>query len=250
MTLYMIGLGLNDEKDITVKGLEAVKKCDSIYLESYTSLLQCTVKDLEKFYGKKIIIADRELVEKKAEETILKDAKEKDTAFLVVGDVFGATTHTDIKLRALDAGIKVKVINNTSILNAIGITGLELYKFGKVTSIPFNNKDVETPYEVLEMNKKNGMHTLFLLDLNPKGKKFLTIKDAINYLFKVEKKKNKKLFVDETNCVGCSRLGSEKPTIKFGYAKEILNQDFGKAPYCLIIPGDLHFMEEDALEKF
>ncbi len=36
MALYMVGIGLNDEKDITVKGLEAVKKCDSVYLESYT----------------------------------------------------------------------------------------------------------------------------------------------------------------------------------------------------------------------
>jgi len=37
MTLFMIGLGLNDEKDITVKGLETVKKCDFLYLEDYTS---------------------------------------------------------------------------------------------------------------------------------------------------------------------------------------------------------------------
>jgi diphthine synthase len=41
MTLYMIGLGLADEKDITIKGLEAVKKCDVVYLENYTSKLQC-----------------------------------------------------------------------------------------------------------------------------------------------------------------------------------------------------------------
>ena len=248
--LYMIGIGLNDAKDITVKGLEAVKKCDAVYLESYTSLLQSPKAELEKFYGKKIILADRDLVEKKAESTILKDAKEKNTAFLVIGDVFGATTHTDLKLRAIDAGIKVKVIHNASILNAVGITGLELYKFGKVTSIPFNSKDIETPYEVLEGNKKLKLHTLFLLDLDPKSKKFLTIKEAIEYLLNVEKKNSKKLFIEETPCVGCARLGSDNPTIKFGYAREILKHDFGNPPYCLIVPGDLHFMEEEALEKF
>jgi len=176
MALYMIGVGLNDAKDITVKGLEAVKKCDVVYLESYTSILQCSIKDLEKLYGKKIIAADRNLVEKKAESTILKDAKTKDVAFLVIGDVFGATTHTDLKLRAIDAGIKVNVIHNASILSAVGITGLELYKFGKTTSIPFDNKDIETPYDVLEGNKKLGLHTLFLLDLNPEQKKYLAIK--------------------------------------------------------------------------
>ena len=37
--LYIIGLGLADEKDITVKGLEAVKTCSRIYLEAYTSIL-------------------------------------------------------------------------------------------------------------------------------------------------------------------------------------------------------------------
>jgi diphthine synthase len=35
----LIGLGLGDEKDITVRGLEAVKSCEKIFLESYTSVL-------------------------------------------------------------------------------------------------------------------------------------------------------------------------------------------------------------------
>ena len=243
MALYMIGIGLNDEKDITVKGLEAVKKCDVIYLESYTSLLQCSKEDLEKFYGKEIILADRNLVEKKAEETILKDAKEKDTAFLVVGDVFGATTHTDLKLRAIEAGIKVIIINNASVLNAVGITGLELYKFGKVTSIPFENENVKAPYEVLLSNLDKGLHTLFLLDLSPKDNKFLTIKDAIEFL-------KKQGVTDETKAVACARLGSTSPTIKYGKIDKIKDENYGKAPYCLIIPAKLHFMEEEALEKF
>lgn len=37
--LYIIGLGLGDEQDITLKGLEAVKKCSKVYMEAYTSLL-------------------------------------------------------------------------------------------------------------------------------------------------------------------------------------------------------------------
>ena len=37
--LYVIGLGLSDEKDITVRGLEAVKSCERVYLEAYTSIL-------------------------------------------------------------------------------------------------------------------------------------------------------------------------------------------------------------------
>lgn len=37
--LFLVGLGLGDAKDITVKGLEVVKKCKRVYLEAYTSIL-------------------------------------------------------------------------------------------------------------------------------------------------------------------------------------------------------------------
>ena len=37
--LYLVGLGLADETDITVKGLEIVKQSDRVYLEAYTSIL-------------------------------------------------------------------------------------------------------------------------------------------------------------------------------------------------------------------
>lgn len=37
--LYIVGLGLGDEKDITLKGLEAVRTCEKVYMEAYTSLL-------------------------------------------------------------------------------------------------------------------------------------------------------------------------------------------------------------------
>lgn len=39
MTLFVIGLGLFDEKDITLRALEAVKSSERVYLEAYTSIL-------------------------------------------------------------------------------------------------------------------------------------------------------------------------------------------------------------------
>ena len=240
MVLYMIGIGLNDEKDISVKGLEIIRKCDAVYLESYTSILQCTKEKLENLYKKTIIIANRELVEKKAEQTILKDAKSKDTAFLVIGDPLCATTHVDLMLRLKKAGIKVEVVHNASVVSAVGITGLEVYKFGKITSIPFNNQDVKAPVDVYKMNKKNDLHTLFLLDLDPENNKFLTIKQAVEYLT-ANGVSEDELFV------GCARIGSNNPVIFAGKAKEIAKKDFGSPPYCLIIPAKLHFIEEEAL---
>jgi len=243
MTLYIIGIGLCDEKDITIKGLERVKKSSTVYLETYTSKLQIGIERLEKFYGKKIIPADREIVEKRAEETILKDAATKETAFLVIGDPFSATTHIDIYTRAKDAGIKVEIINNASVLTAIGITGLELYKFGKVTSIPFENKNVKTPYEVYQMNQKNGLHTLFLLDLRPEEDKFMTVNEAIDYLISIGLTK-------ETLCIGCAGLGSKEYELKAANTSELLKKRFTKFPQCLIIPGKLHFVEEEMIERY
>ncbi len=37
--LYLIGLGLSDETDITVKGLAIVRSAARVYLEAYTSIL-------------------------------------------------------------------------------------------------------------------------------------------------------------------------------------------------------------------
>jgi len=249
MPIYFIGLGLNNEKDITVNGLEAVKKCDLVYLENYTSVLNCSKADLEKFYGKKIILANRKMVENDDNEIII-NSKTKNVAFLVAGDSLAATTHIDLYLRAKKEGIKCVIIHNSSILTSVGVTGLQLYKFGKTTSIPLENENVEAPYDVLKGNLSLGLHTLFLLDLKPEEDKFMKIGDAIRYLLKVELKRNEKIFSEKTLCVGCARVGSETQAIKFGTAKELLKFDFGKPVHCLIVPGKMHFVEEEALSMY
>ncbi|MDP4012815.1 MAG: diphthine synthase [Candidatus Nanoarchaeia archaeon] len=234
--LYLIGIGLNDEKDITVKGLEAVKTCDKVYLESYTSRLSCSKEDMESFYGKEVILADRALVEDGSK--ILKEAKEKNVALLVIGDVFGATTHVEIYIEAKKQEIPIQVIHNASVLNAVGITGLSLYKFGKVTTIPLENKNIKSPYEVYLKNKELGLHTLFLLDI--KENQLMTTDEAAEYLGRMG-------IPRETKCVAVGGLGSNDPDIRY---VTLDNAVVNKYPQCLIIPGELHFKEEEALEFF
>ena len=246
MTLYLIGLGLADQKDISVKGLEIVKSCDLIYLESYTSLLQRSKECLEQFYGKKVFLAAREFTEQKTKK-IINEAKTKTVAFLIVGDPFSATTHIELFRQAKENNVEVKIINNASILTAVGITGLQLYKFGKITSIPFDNPNLETPYLVLKENLSLGLHTLFLLDLKPEENRFMAANEAIKILENIELKKKEKIITDDTLVVGCARLGSDNYLIKAGRLSEIKLQDFGNPPHCLIIPGKLHFIEEEML---
>jgi diphthine synthase len=243
MALYIIGLGLHDQKDITLKGLELIKKSDEVFIEYYTSKLACSIKELEELYGKKVNIADRKFIEILSDEKIVKPALEKNISVLVIGDPFSATTHIDLMQRAKKTGVHVEIVNNASVLNAVGITGLELYKFGKVTSIPFGNENIKTPIDVFNINKNVGMHTLFLLDLNPKENKYMTINEAITYLIKNG--------VDENlTAIGLAELGSNSAIIKSATLKKLKDLIFDKFPQCLIIPGNLHFMEEEMLEYY
>ena len=119
----MIGLGLSDEKDITIKGLEAVKSSEYVYLEMYTAILMIINERLSKFFDKEVIVADREFVESGC-EIMIEQAKTSNVSFLVVGDPFCATTHTDLYLRCIERGVEIKVIHNASIVNAMGCCGL------------------------------------------------------------------------------------------------------------------------------
>lgn len=166
MVLFLIGLGLGDEKDITVRGLECVKSCKMLYLEYYTSVLGINKDKLEEFYGVPIIVADREMVESQAEQ-IYKEAGESNIGFLVVGDPLCATTHVDLILRAKCLGIKVEVIHNTSVMGAVASCGLPLYQYGYTVSIPFfeENWKPSSFYERIKYNQAGGMHTLCLVDI-------------------------------------------------------------------------------------
>jgi len=264
MTLHMIGLGLSDEKDITVKGLETVKKSDYLYLEHYTSIMpKCNREKLEDYYGKSINIASRTLVEQHAEE-MLDKAKDFEVAFLVVGDVFGATTHTDLMIRAKEKNIKVNIINNTSILNAVGNVGLELYKFGKTTSMVFfeENWKPKNVYEAIKDNQTIGLHTLILLDIKiaePTREsikknielnlppRFMTVNQALKQLMELEEMEGKGLITEDTMVIGCARINNSDEQIIYGPIKELLKKEFGEPVHCLIVPGKLHFVEEEAL---
>lgn len=266
MPLYLIGLGLSDERDITLKGLEAVKKCERLYLESYTSILMVPQEQLEEFYGKKLIIADRDMVETGSDD-ILEGAEEKSIGFLVVGDPFGATTHTDLILRAREKNIEVKVIHNASIMNAIGSCGLQLYNFGQTISIVFFTETwrPDSFYDKIMENTKLGLHTLCLLDIKVKeqsvenllkGKKiyepprYMSINTAIEQLLEVEENRKQQAYTKDTLCVGMARVGCDDQRIIAGTMEELKDIDFGKPLHSFIIAGKMHILEADMLKFY
>ena len=248
--LYIIGLGLEPNcKDLTIKGLEALKKSDIIYFEGYTANINYNFSYLKKMCGKDVVPLSREDVEVK--NLPVEEAEKKVISFLVPGDPLFATTHKEVIVECVKRKIDWEVINAPSILTVCGKTGLSLYKFGRVVSVPFVDKAKgylpTTPYLYLKKNFENDLHTLVLLDIG------MSPNEAIEILISMERKanmegeekesffKNKKLFV-------CSRMNHADESISYLKVEDLKNHEFGKGPHCLIFPANMEFHEEEFLK--
>jgi len=249
--ITFIGLGLNDETDISLKGLIEIKKSDKVYAEFYTAKLFGTnIKNIENQFNKEIIILKREEVEKGDE--IINDAKENHIVFLSCGDSMAATTHLDLRLRAINEGIKTNIIHGSSIFTAVpGLLGLQNYKFGRTTTIAYPEDDYFpiSPYKIIKKNMEIGMHSLVLLDIQVDKNKFMSANEGIKIFEEFERKIGDGIFNDESLICVVARAGSSNPIIKADYLKKLKNEDFGLPLHTLVVPGTLHFLEIEALEK-
>ncbi|KAH8804671.1 tetrapyrrole methylase [Xylogone sp. PMI_703] len=273
--LYLIGLGLSDETDITVRGLEIVRKASRVYLEAYTSILLVDKTVLEKYYGREVIVADREMVES-ASDDILNDAQNVDVAFLVVGDPFGATTHTDLVLRARSLSIQVSTIPNASIMSAIGATGLQLYNFGQTVSMVFFTETWKPAsfYDRIRENRNIGLHTLVLLDIKVKeqslenmarGRKiyepprYMTVGQCARQMLEIEEIKQEEgdgqggVYGEESLAIGAARVGGKTEKFVSGTLKQLCDADeiLGGPLHSLVLLGRrVHELESDYVREY
>ncbi|KAI8958330.1 Diphthine synthase [Daldinia sp. FL1419] len=267
--LYLVGLGLSDEKDITVKGLEIVKKASRVYLEAYTSILLVDQSVLENYYGRSIVVADREMVESNSEE-ILRDAHTEDVAFLVVGDPFGATTHTDLVLRARELSIPVQTVPNASIMSGIGATGLQLYNFGQTVSMVFflDNWRPASFYDRIKENRSIGLHTLVLLDIKVKEQslenmargrriyeppRYMTVGQCAQQMLEIEEEKKEGVYGPESLAIGAARVGGKTEKFVAGTLQELCDADEALGPplHSLVLLGKrAHELERDYAREF
>ena len=249
--LTFIGLGLYSAEDVSLKGLKAIKSADRVYMESYTSrLMGSGAADMERVFGKRPEVLRREDVEVKRE--FIEEARTMDIAFLTAGDPMVATTHSEIRLDALKRGIDVRIIHGASIITAAaGLLGLQAYKFGKIGSIPYPEENFRptTPYKVLLDNMRMGLHTLFLLDIKENGR-YMGPSEAIGLLLDMGKELGDDAFNGESLVCAVSRAGSDMPGIWCGSAEDSFGRDFGDPLHCIVVPGKMHFMEEEALDFF
>jgi len=237
--LIFVGMGLWDEKDITYKGLEIARRSDEVYIEFYTSKLMGTNLDkIEKFIGRKIKMLERSDLEEKS-RWIVERAKDRTVTILTPGDPMIATTHSSLRLEAEKRGIKTKIVNAGSIINAVcSLTGLHNYKFGKSATVSWMKSRV--PLNVIMQNLSINAHTLLFLDLHPKP---MTIRDAVNILLDTGD-------VGELFAVGIARAGSENPVVRCDKLERLKSYKFGDPLHVIVVLAKLHFMEYECLRVF
>jgi diphthine synthase len=251
--LTFVGLGLYDERSITVEGQEALRDADRAYAEFYTSrLVGTTVEALEAYHGREIEVRDRAGVERHPED-IVDAAASEDVVFLTAGDTMISTTHVDLRLRAHERGVDTRVVHGVTAQSAAaGLTGLQNYRFGKAVTLPFpyaHGADGVPPSVTasIEANRERGLHTLVYLDIkvgDVPGKageedEFMTGDAAASLLSEW----------DDVLGVVVARAGSPDPVVAADRLSALAARTFGGPLHMLVIPGTLHHLEADALRE-
>ena len=240
--IYLIGLGIGSELDISLHGAETCRNVKEVYAELYTDRWPGNLKRLERLIKKSITLINRRNMEEEVKQ-LVKLGKNTDIAVLVPGDPLSATTHLNVLMEARRQKVKTEIIHSSSILTAVAETGLSLYNFGKTVTVVRPSKEYAPTsfYDAAVQNRKLGMHTLFLLDVD------MDTGEAIEILMKIEQKKKQGLIDSDKYFIAASWLGTQKSTVLYDKALELLKKPL-EPPAVLILPGKMHFTEEEFLK--
>ncbi|MDZ7731052.1 MAG: diphthine synthase [Natrialbaceae archaeon] len=245
--LTFVGLGLYDEHSVTLAGQDAIQRADRVVAEFYTSrLVGTTIDRLEAEHDTSIEVRDRSSVEQTPDD-ILDDAEEKDVVFCTGGDPMISTTHVDLRLRARERDIPTRIVHGvTAQTAASSLTGLQNYRFGPATTLPFPDGHGADglPTSVtatLEANRERGLHTIVYLDIDATEERFMTADVAASLLAE--------RYPDLVGVV-VGQAGSPEPTVVGGQMPELSDVSAGEPLHLLVVPGTVHLLEADALAAF
>ena len=246
--LWFVGLGISGFKSIPIEALDILSKADIVYLEQFTSPIgKSDLTKIKNATKGEFKLAKRWLVEDGSE--ILENAKKKKVVLLAYGDPYIATTHIELRTRAIEEKIKTHSIHaSSSLTSMIGECGLQFYKVGRIATIMSEMKSLTTPYYVIYKNIIEGNHTVLLLEYNQDKDFFLDPKDALEGLLETEKGQRRNVISLSSYAIVASRIGFKDQKIISGKISSLKKIDFGKPPHTVIISGRLHFTESDALK--
>lgn len=247
--LYLIGTGLKPNH-LTLEAQTAVKDCSQVYLEYYTSrLAEENKSELEKKLGKKIELLNRSQTENGLTK-LVSDAKQKNIAVLVIGNPLIATTHIEFLLEAQKQSVALAVVPGISILDLIPQTGLDAYKFGRISTIVFQeaNYSPDSFFDFIQSNYKNGLHSLCLLDIRAENEQLMAIPHAVEILEKIASQKKQSWF-SNTVLIGTAGLSHIGQQIIVGNPSELKKAEFSRFPQSLIVCGKLNEKETQTLQQ-
>jgi len=245
--LTFVGLGLYDDRSITLQGRDALREADRVFAERYTSrLVGASFADVEAAHDIEIEIRPRAGVEQDP-EPILDAAEDGDAVFCTAGDTMISTTHVDLRLRAHERGIDTRIVHGTTAAAAASsLTGLQNYRFGKATTLPFETSHggegvPQSVIETIEANRERGLHTLVFLDIKvgDDREEYMTGAAAAELLATD--------WEEDALGVIVARAGSPDPVVTAEALDTLADIDFGDPLHMLVIPGELHYIERDAL---
>ena len=276
--LVLIGMGPGKFSSMTIEAKQAAMECDSLHYEAYTALWPQDQLDLLEAECGEITKVMRPEIE--SPKLLLELAKSSLVGLLVVGDPLQATTHVDLQLQAVEAGIECIVFHGISITTIVtGALGLSNYKFGRQTTLtyPYGGWIATSPLEVIAMNMGLGHHTLALLDLDPTGagtgqQKPMMPSDAVESMvsmidklkinfdgfldespydvFKVESLKTiLEMPLNQFRVILCSDMGTPSQNI-ISTNLEALSQINGGNMNCLVFLGNTSEVEVKALLRW
>jgi diphthine synthase len=248
--LYIVGAGLSSDL-VTLRGIRILKGSDVVFMDSYTSIL--TNSDLESIIGKRIIKLRRADLEERFEDVLFKPVLQGlNVALIVPGNPLDATTHVSLVVEAYRRNIAFEVVPAPGIIpNALSMSGLMVYKIGKITTLtyPKNGSLSDYPYDVIKDNDLRNLHTVLLLEIDVENDVVMDIRDAVDILLKLEDMRMEGVISIDRKAVAVSGLGGPNQRICFNSLDKLKTLPEHSGPHTLVLTSPkLHFMEEEALK--
>lgn len=246
--LWFIGLGISGADGLGADAIKVLKNVDIVFLEVFTSpIARSQLTKIRKLVKGELKTASRWMVEDG--KTILNEAKNRKVALLSYGDPFIATTHIELRVRAILEKIKTRTIHAASAIpSLIGECGLHYYKIGRPVTMMQDKQSATSVYQTLYENLITGNHTVIILEYNSDANFFLDPREAFSNLIFTESEQKRSVVDESAFAIVGSRIGMNSQNIIAGKLSSLKKFEFGRPPHTIIIPGRMHFTESDALK--
>jgi len=235
-------------RGVSLEGVAELRSADVVYLEYYTTPHEPQLlKHLQDATGNRLTIVDRAFVEDG--NKILSDANKGNVALAVLGDPMIATTHDELRARAIRLGLETRVVHAATIASAAAsASGLHSYKFSRTVTVTRGAVNRLTQaYHILHENLLEGAHTLLLLEYDVQRGEGVTPAEAIAGLLLAEGNFKRGVVSEMTFALVLSRLGRHDAALAAGDFSGLSKRDYGEPPHSLVVPGRLHFTEVEAV---